>query len=1101
MKDTKRPVRLAKSICVTLLSGSLAFASLSAAADLGERANGRTLPASKMLLKAPEPQRLDLNVDRSTRLHPSLIGAEGRQQVIVRLSNEAADSLSGSTRNSRSRSRSAAPMSTKAMVDQQQQAFIANCETNIPGFKVIARTQLVLNAVFVQVDAQYLDELALDPQVTRIAPVGDYELDLTETVPQIGAAAVQALGFDGSGVSVAVLDSGVDYTHVSMGGSGDVADYIAAYGTDTRPNETDDAHTTLDGQFPNAKVVGGFDFVGEDWPFGPLAPDPDPIPANDLLSPGGHGTHVADIIGGVTPGVPGVAPGAEIHAVKVCASYSTSCSGIALIQGMEYSVDPNGDGDPSDHLDVVNMSLGANYGQAFDDDLSAAVDAATALGVLTVASAGNGGDFPYITGTPAAARTALSVAQTEVASVNNVQSMLVNAPEGSEGDYIAIFQAWSAPLTATISGPVQYADGAGGNLNGCLPFVADSLDGKIVFVDRGGCNFTLKIANIQDAGGTLGIIGLVTPDDPFSGGDGGDRPLSGDFEISGFMISQADADILRTGEADVTFDPDNKILFDALVRGSSSRGPAYDDSFLKPEIGAPGASVSAASGTGDGANTFGGTSGAAPMVAGSAALLLEAYPDRTPAEIKAVLMNSAETNVNNSVSQGLAPISRIGGGEVRVDNALSSPVAIWDEDTLQGGLSFEFHDIADDQVIMTKMLRVRNYSHEKVKYNINPTFRFADDADNGAINVRVSPRRVLVQPGSDRVVRVRMTIDGEDLRNNLMNSGSQGGNPEVLTINEYDGYLLFEPARPTEDIQPVQVPWHVLPRKAARVEAERTVLDFSGGPFDTIGLNNTGVGTAQNDGYSLLAVSPELTPGGRGDQAPTPDLKAFGVQTFLVPEGFCDFGDLDLEPGQDFLLGFAVNTWQRQTMARFPGLAAIEIDTDQDGSPDFSVENFFTGTSPGLPTNADLAAVFDLNQGGGSFFFFTEQSTNTANTVFLICDSQLAKFDEDLGAFVTPLLFDPMDASVFTFDVYFGGPGDSIPGPVTFAPFGERYFPTILPDIDGGSGDIMEVIDFGTFLTNPDELGVMVITNGDRGSSSRGGATAETETILFTVEE
>ena len=628
------------------------------------------------------------------------------------------------------------------------------------------------------------------------------------------------------------------------------------------------------------------------------------------------------------------------------------------------------------------------------------------------------------------------------------------------------------------------------------PFPPGSLAGKIVMVDRGACFFSEKIWNIQEAGGVLGIIGLVAPGDPFPGGFGGNTPAP---DIPGYMINQADADILRTGVADVTFDPNIQILFDALVRGSSSRGPSYDDSFMKPEIGAPGASVSAASGTGEGTRTFGGTSGAAPMVAGSAALLLQAYPDRIPAEIKAVLMNSAETNVNNSVSQGLAPISRIGGGEVRVDNALASPVAIWDNDTLQGGLSFEFHDIADDQVIMTKMLRVRNYSDEKVKYNITPTFRFADDEANGAINVRVSPRRVLVQPDSDRIVRVRMTIDGSDLRNNLMNSGSQGGNPAVLTTNEYDGYLLFEPTRPTEDIQPVQVPWHVLPRKAARVEAERTVLDFSGGIIDTIGLDNTGVGTAQNDGYSLLALSPELTPGGRGEQAPTPDLKAFGVQTFLVPEGFCDFGDLDLEPEQDYVLGFAVNTWGRQTMARFPGLTAIQIDTDQDGSPDFSVENFFTGTLAGLPTNTDLAAVFDLNQGGGSFFFFTEHATNTANTVLLICDSQLAKFDEDLGAFVTPQLFDPMDASVFLIDVYFGGPGDSIPGPVTFAPLGERYFPIFLPDIAGGAGDVMQVLDFGPVGTNPDELGVLMITNGDRGSSSRGGATAETEAINFTV--
>ena len=112
----------------------------------------------------------------------------------------------------------------------------------------------------------------------------------------------------------------------------------------------------------------------------------------------------------------GVAPGVDLYAVKVCSAVSSSCCGVALIQGMEYAVDPNGDGDTSDRVDVINMSLGRNYGQPFDDDLAVAVDNATAFGVLTVASAGNGSDKPYITGTPAAATTALSVAQTQVPS-------------------------------------------------------------------------------------------------------------------------------------------------------------------------------------------------------------------------------------------------------------------------------------------------------------------------------------------------------------------------------------------------------------------------------------------------------------------------------------------------------------------------------------------------------------------------------------------------------------------------------------------------------------------------------------------------------------
>ena len=115
-------------------------------------------------------------------------------------------------------------------------------------------------------------------------------------------------------VRVAVLDSGIDYLHAALGGSGDAAEFADNDPTVIEP-----------GTFPTAKVVGGYDFTGSVWPNGPEAPDPDPI---DDGPEGGHGTHVADIIAGEA----GVAPGADLYAVKVCSSVSTSCSGIALIQ-------------------------------------------------------------------------------------------------------------------------------------------------------------------------------------------------------------------------------------------------------------------------------------------------------------------------------------------------------------------------------------------------------------------------------------------------------------------------------------------------------------------------------------------------------------------------------------------------------------------------------------------------------------------------------------------------------------------------------------------------------------------------------------------------
>ena len=104
----------------------------------------------------------------------------------------------------------------------------------------------------------------------------------------------------------------------------------AAYGSGL----FDALNTTTDGLFPTAKVVGGFDFVGEAWPNGARAEDPDPIDFE------GHGTHVSDIIAGTL----GVAPGASLLAVKVCSAVSSSCDGVALLKGADYIVDPNGDG-------------------------------------------------------------------------------------------------------------------------------------------------------------------------------------------------------------------------------------------------------------------------------------------------------------------------------------------------------------------------------------------------------------------------------------------------------------------------------------------------------------------------------------------------------------------------------------------------------------------------------------------------------------------------------------------------------------------------------------------------------------------------------------
>jgi minor extracellular serine protease Vpr len=588
--------KLLSIILILSLLLSLSTAALAQEDDPAfDRFANRELPDSLADLKLETPvEQSGIFFDS---LDPSLLFTEGPGKVIIRLTRPSV-AEQGLTNNAAARERD--------NLRQQQAALLSRVQALDPNARLIARVQIVLNAIFVEVDASILPQLAADPDVLRIAPVGNYELDLFETVPYIGAADVHELhGFTGKGIKVAVLDSGIDYTHAALGGSGDPDDFASNDPTIIEP-----------GTFPTAKVVGGYDFVGSVWPFGPEMPDPDPL---DDGPGGGHGTHVAHIIGGMG----GVAPGVDLYAVKVCSSVSTSCSGIALIQGMEFSANPNGDGRLNDRVNIINMSLGSTYGQPFDDDLAAAVDNATKLGILTVASAGNSSDKPYANGTPAAAASALSVAQTSVPSAF-LPLMQIVAPANIAGNFPAVWQPWSAPLTGVIEAPVQFGDGAGGNLLGCDPFAAGSLAGKIVLVNRGACNFTLKIKNVADGGGLIGIIGLVAPGDPFEGGDGGDRPIN----IPGYMVSQTVANRLRSGLPNtvVRFDPAIGIPLAGSMVGSSSRGPQHEDTTLiKPEIGAPGASISAIAGTGTGEGPFGGTSGAAPMVSGSAALLMEGF--------------------------------------------------------------------------------------------------------------------------------------------------------------------------------------------------------------------------------------------------------------------------------------------------------------------------------------------------------------------------------------------------------------------------------------------------------------------------------------------
>jgi len=220
-------------------------------------------------------------------------------------------------------------------------------------------------------DAERIRELDFVEEVYPITPVHAL---LTESVSLINADDVWNTtdGFGrnvtGINITIAVIDTGIDYTHADLGSCSNTS--------------------FLNGSC--AKVIGGYNFVSN-------TPDP--------MDDQGHGTHCAATAAG-NGVLKGVAPDAKILAYKVL-NENGSGSVDDIIAGIDRAVDPNDDGNYSDHADVISLSLG---GPGSPDDVgSQAVDNAVEAGVVVVVAAGNDGPEAGTIGSPGCARKALTV--------------------------------------------------------------------------------------------------------------------------------------------------------------------------------------------------------------------------------------------------------------------------------------------------------------------------------------------------------------------------------------------------------------------------------------------------------------------------------------------------------------------------------------------------------------------------------------------------------------------------------------------------------------------------------------------------------------------
>ena len=211
-------------------------------------------------------------------------------------------------------------------------------------------------------------------------------------------------------------------------------------------------------------------------------------------------------------------------------------------------------------------------------------------------------------------------------------------------------------------------------------------------------------------------------------------------------------------------------------------------------------------------------------------------------------------------------------------------------------------DVADGVVTLTKTVVIRNSTTTNTRILVTPTFRFADDAANGAVTVS-APAKVVVKPGK----RQGYTIQGyPDHRwraaaRKLHELRHQWRQPSVLTLNEYDGYLVLDEGHTTN-------PSGLACAAAQRCAVVPDTTDIVPGSFpQVIGLNNTGVGTAQNDAYALLAVSDNHRRW-LGRTIPDTRYPRGGYQHLPCPAGLCS-------ANPSFLWAFAINTWERNSIS------------------------------------------------------------------------------------------------------------------------------------------------------------------------------------------
>ena len=914
-------------------------------------------------------------------LSPGMKKAEGNIVVFVHFKGKGAYEQ---TQSAAVLANKQAPINKQAEVQAiktqvQSQAQAAARQSSSQALYTVHNTA---RGVVLQGNAAQIRELAHRGDVERITPIIAKERQNASSVVDtktVNTWTRENTGYTGKDVTIAVVDSGVDYTHSDFGGPGTAEAYQKAKDMPELPSADS-------GLIDRNKIAAGVDLVGDSYNASSTnteqsTPHPDNNPLDcrpDGFGSGGHGTHVAGTAAGY--GVnqdgttfrgdyskltaeqlnqmkigPGAAPEAQLYSFRVFGC--TGTTGV-VVQALDRTLDPNGDGDFSDQANIVNLSIGGEFSPPDDAD-AYAVESLNRQGVLAVVSAGNAtdyygrGDTYSDSGQPANAVSALTVANS-IGSSYAVDSMEIQAPANVAGkvpgDYTVSYTYTGAKpeaLTGTVVTPSE------SNKFGCEAFSAEDaakIKDKWVFLEWANadgslpCGSKVRFDNVEKAGGK-GVVLSSEEEKPA-------LPIGGNESIPGFRVAKSASAKVReaaaNGELKVRLGADLKESLrvpsnkkDQLT-ASSARGYHGTYGYTKPDVAAPGNNISSARvGTGTGGISYTGTSMSAPFAAGVAAQVLQANQSYGPTQLKAAIMNSANHDVRTADGNVYA-VDRVGSGRIDAKAAAETKVLLYNADRpAQVSQTFGVLEYAvnEGKQTLTREMTVENFDSHTHTYNIS----YAGSTDMPGVEFSL-PSNITVNPGEKKNFTVTITIDPAAMEKTMdpamektHNSVDPYGDGTELVPEQYRQFIASESGRIllTEGATTLRAPIHAAPKPASAMKVEGSSVEIPAGEHQA-NLKLTGTELNQRGYKSLLGAfehgasiertSPVKLDVSSNAKANMQHVGAASTAPALKASG----GNPN-----DGLLAFGISTWANWDVVSTENTFTVNIDTDGNNRADY----------------------------------------------------------------------------------------------------------------------------------------------------------------------